>query len=278
MILDLTKGFGDFPEYKLFKFPGGEIHFKAKFDLKEPFMVVIRLNTAEDILTLAIVTETLYKDGATKIDVYMPYMPYAQADRDFSRGESFSLKTITKILNNLPVNKYMIFDTHSDVAPALLKNCEVLQNDSFIDWVCNEIDKPLKDMIWLSPDAGAYKKIFKLAERLNFKGQILCCQKDRDIKTGEVHVIVPPIPEGKDILIIDDICVGGRTFIEISKAIPRTGSKLYLAVSHGIFSNGLSELSHHFTNIFTTNSRFDQYKSDTFGKYLDGFLKQYKII
>ena len=70
--------------------------------------------------------------------------------------------------------------------------------------------------VWLSPDSGAYKKIFKLAEKIGFKGEILCCQKNRDIKTGEVSVVVPTLP-AKDILIIDDICVGGRTFVEIAK-------------------------------------------------------------
>ena len=29
MILDLTQGFGDFPEYKLFKFPDGSIKFEV---------------------------------------------------------------------------------------------------------------------------------------------------------------------------------------------------------------------------------------------------------
>lgn len=275
-MINLTKGFGDFEDYKLFKFPGGEIHFILKGQIVEEYLIQTRLNTSDDVITLGIVADTLHKRGAKYITAYIPYFPYAQADRDFAPNESFSLKTMMKWFNSLPIDKYMIFDPHSDVAPALLKNCEVLQNDFFIDWVGDEIRKTSNNgVLWLCPDSGAAKKIFKLAEKIGFKGEILCCQKDRNTSTGEVSVQVPTLPL-KDILIIDDICVGGRTFTEIAKKIRKTeGRKLFLAISHGIFSNGFGELSQHFNNVFTTNSRSDKYNM---GNVPEEFLKQYKII
>ena len=67
-------------------------------------------------------------------------------------------------------------------------------------------------------------------------------------------------PGSKNFVICDDICDGGRTFIEIAKAIqevrPRSifNDKIYLCVTHGIFSAGFEELEKYFTAIFTTNS------------------------
>ena len=52
--LDLTKGFGITPNYKLFKFPGGEIHFKLKIEIKESVRITTRLNTSDDILALVL--------------------------------------------------------------------------------------------------------------------------------------------------------------------------------------------------------------------------------
>lgn len=59
-------------------------------------------------------------------------------------------------------------------------------------------------------------------------------------------------------MIIDDICLGGRTFINIRKEIPN--KEVYLAVSHGVFDSGgygdpIPALTEAFTHIFTTNSR-----------------------
>jgi ribose-phosphate pyrophosphokinase len=69
---------------------------------------------------------------------------------------------------------------------------------------------------------------------------------------------------------VDDICDGGRTFIEISKALDGYQGELYLFVTHGIFSKGFEELFKHFTKIYTTNSIKDIEQSDK--------LKQYKVI
>jgi len=69
----------------------------------------------------------------------------------------------------------------------------------------------------------------------------------------------------KDVFIIDDICDGGRTFIEIAKAVDEVRKlsssvkrehygKNYLIVTHGIFSAGFDFLVQHFDGIYCTNS------------------------
>jgi ribose-phosphate pyrophosphokinase len=57
-------------------------------------------------------------------------------------------------------------------------------------------------------------------------------------------------------MIVDDICDGGRTFIKLAKAIQnqRPNAKIYLVVTHGIFSAGFDELSKWFEGIYTTDS------------------------
>jgi ribose-phosphate pyrophosphokinase len=76
-----------------------------------------------------------------------------------------------------------------------------------------------------------------------------------------VKTEVPDISKyvGKKFLIIDDICDGGRTFIELVKAIQEQlpDAECYLCVTHGIFSAGLKELNKYFKGIFCTNSYSD---------------------
>lgn len=57
-------------------------------------------------------------------------------------------------------------------------------------------------------------------------------------------------------VIVDDICDGGRTFVELAKAIKagRPTAKIYLIVTHGIFSAGYTQLKEYFERIYTTNS------------------------
>ena len=63
----------------------------------------------------------------------------------------------------------------------------------------------------------------------------------------------------KDMIIIDDICDGGATFINIAKELRKPGymykdNKIYLIVTHGIFSKGTTKLSQYFDGIYCTNS------------------------
>lgn len=261
--IKLVNGITDNAQYKAFKFPGGEIHLKFKQDFSETerdFLIDTRLNSSDDIMLLIIAIDVLKKDWPDKkIHVYIPYMPYQQADRDFSVGECFSLKTITTLLNSMPVESYKVYDPHSDVTPALLKNCRVVDNSNYIKTVVESLEP---NLVLLSPDAGAYKKIYKLAEKIKFSGEVASANKSRSISTGNIDSIELSRQDfdGRDVLIVDDICIGGRTFIELAKKLKeRNVGNLYLAVSHGIFSNGLNELSKYFTKVFTTNSRMSHY-------------------
>ena len=82
------------------------------------------------------------------------------------------------------------------------------------------------------------------------------CSKNRDVKTGKLtgFSVYTDDLNGKDCLIVDDICDGGGTFIGLAEKLKNKNSgKLYLAVSHGIFSNGFTNLDC-FERIFTTDS------------------------
>jgi len=86
----------------------------------------------------------------------------------------------------------------------------------------------------------------------------------RDMASGKIiRTEVPGLDDtsgSKNFVICDDICDGGRTFIEIAKAIqynrPKEifNDKIYLCVTHGIFSAGFEELEKYFKAILTTNS------------------------
>ena len=269
-ILDLRKGITKNDEYDAFVFPGGEVHFKlhnpSVLYVSNGIRIISRITNAADLMLLILVVETIRKDGYTgKLEVVLPYMPYQQADRDFSLGECFSLQTVCKMLNTLDVDRYFIFDPHSDVSPALLHKTTVVDNSSYIYDVLLHIrskqSETLEDTLCIiSPDAGAYKKIGKLCSKLDWRGELVAANKYRSISTGSIESLELSKQDfgGKDVLIIDDICIGGRTFIELAKKLrEKNAGKIYLAISHGVFSNGFRDLNEHFEGIFCTDSFFN---------------------
>lgn len=259
MILHLDQNFkplaGEEIQFESFMFSGGEPHIKINPDFNRTKLVTIthRLNSFNDLGLLCLATDALQRMGAKLNTLVIPYFPAARQDRVMIPGEPLSVKVYADIINALHFQKVIVFDAHSEVTPALLNNCEVITNHSFIQ---NVISKIGKEVILISPDGGALKKIYKVSE---FLGGIpvVECSKSRDVKTGKLtgFKVYEDDLNGKACLIVDDICDGGGTFMGLAQELKnKNAGPLYLAVSHGIFNKGFEALNLNFENIFTTNS------------------------
>lgn len=103
------------------------------------------------------------------------------------------------------------------------------------------------------------KKVHKIAEDFQATNEVIICTKHRD-ENGKLSKTLVPLTEeslDKDLIIIDDICDGGGTFVNIGKAIKENKDfkgKVFLIVTHGIFTRGFETLSEYFDKIYTTNS------------------------
>lgn len=261
MILNLDPTFTPFGifksiEYKTSTFPGGEPHLKICTDLRSVNSVQIthRIQSFNDFGLALLAIDALKRLGVKTIKLFIPYFPGARQDRIMTSGEALTVKVYTDILNATHLDEVCILDPHSDVTPALLNHCKTLNNFGFIEDVLRQI--PSKDLVLISPDHGAFKKTYKLASHLK-KYKMVDCSKHRDLETGKLsHFSVHTSSlNGKDCLIVDDICDGGGTFIGLAKALKeKQAGRIYLAISHGIFSKGLEPLKKELTHIFTTNS------------------------
>lgn len=279
MVINLDKAFkpikGKEIEFEQFVFSGGEPHIKINpnFDTSLKVDVTHRLNSFAELGLLCLAVDALKRMNVTIGTLYIPYFPAARQDRVMVKGEALSVKVYAEIINNLNFAKVLVFDPHSEVTPAVLNNCKVIPNHHFIAEVLKVIGQ---NAVLISPDGGALKKIYKTSEFLGGQ-EVVECTKRRDVKTGKLEGFEAYIDDlnGKDCLIVDDICDGGGTFIGLAEVLKsKNAGNLYLAVSHGIFSKGLGELSKHFKITFTTNSFKDIENTNQFLqiKLEDGLL------
>ncbi|MBB6272578.1 ribose-phosphate pyrophosphokinase [Pedobacter cryoconitis] len=257
-VLNLSTGFKPFNssleeiESKSFLFSGGEVHIKLQ-DSAEEVLVSARLNDSNEVMKLLLAVDALRRNGSKNISVFIPYLPYARQDRVMVGGEPLSIKVMCNLINSCGFDKVYIFDVHSEVSLALLDNCELISNSSLAKQVLRE----RTDYLLVSPDAGALKKIYKLAEALMYTSDIVLCNKVRDVSNGKIKQITVDQDDlgGKDCFIIDDICDGGATFIGVAKELKkRNAGKVSLIVSHGIMSHGETELAEWIDHIYTTDS------------------------
>lgn len=239
-------------------FPGGEIHFRLPDNIIEERVILKWKPTcSDDIVLLMLVVNALHETGIKDIDLDVYYLPYARQDRVCNKGEAFSLKVIGNFLNSLDVSTIRIWDCHN-----VTETKQHLPENFVLHWEAHDIFArfnilngfDLWDLVLCAPDNGAIDRVDKIVDHFDLQTPVYLSKK-RDPFTGYIEGVEfekynRPV-NGFNVMIVDDICDGGRTFIEAAKVLKEQGAKdIYLYVTHGIFSKGLDELNAYFEHIY----------------------------
>lgn len=229
-------------------FPDGQPHIridaatvKAEW-YDEPLRIFTRINNPSDFLLVLFAKNALSYMGFQSVELHVSYLMAARMDRVMIDGEPFSLKVVAQMINMAGFSKVKIFDPHSEVSTALIDKAYAVSNHAFVaDALAHYFaNHSLRAYSLVSPDAGALKKIHKLAAHLD-EYEVIECSKMRDVKTGTLTGFNTAADDlaGKTCFIVDDICDGGGTFAGTATMLKGKGaSKVHLIVSHGIFSKG----------------------------------------
>lgn len=229
-------------------FPDGQIGVDLNVDYvdtNEPAQIRSRFSSYQDLFKILALNQVL-QDRGHEVELYCPYILGARCDKKFKPGQSFDLRIVAQILNSCNFKWVSVLDPHSDVLPALIERCVV---NSAYHWI-RLVTFDWSNKLLISPDAGAYKKIFSISENLGC--EVISGSKVR-VKDRSPKVVIHGDVDGRDCVIIDDICDGGRTFVELGKLLKGMGAKsVTLFVTHGIFSRGIQ--LENVDSIYTTNS------------------------
>lgn len=245
-------GNGNIIPVQVFTFSGGEVHVKIDMEaIKEAYIDTTNskrveihqdIRSSDDFMSVVMVKDALdeiFRFHPVPIELFSLYVPYARQDRYCEKGEAFGVKAFARLLNALGFSRVVIADPHSEVTPAVITNLDVIPQHEIafhmLGWKLR-----MENFELVSPDGGALKKIFKLGTQMNL--QVHCADKIRDTATGNIIRTDISVQDfkGANLMIVDDICDGGRTFIELAKVLrERNAGKIELFVTHGIFSKGV---------------------------------------
>jgi ribose-phosphate pyrophosphokinase len=234
-------------------FPGGEPHVQVDPGLirGQPIWIDARVGSADDFLMTLALADAVRACRPSSLGLFIPYFPGARQDRR-PFGTAFTVEIYAAAIRRLELEALIIFDPHSDVAPALLPGVEIISAGAVAE---NLITGDYAGII--CPDAGAEKRVHDFARAMSITN-IIHARKSRDVVTGNLSgfsVDHEQMEVGRNYLVVDDICDGGGTFVGLRKAIPTPGRfGMDLWVSHGIFSKGIGDLLESYGRIFTTDS------------------------
>lgn len=273
MILNLAHKDDSEVLYVPYKYPDGQqsIKITAGMDAEngDDFLIKSRLNNFMDLEMIVCATKAI--NGMfpkSKISLFCPYFLGGRSDRKFEDGMPNYLRdVICPIIKSLNFESVFVLDPHSYSIEMGLSNYRESSITCFHNFIKNHVAG--KDYLIVCPDKGATNRVLNTARNIGYLGEIVFCDKIRDSKGNIVKTEVPHFDLSKHVLIIDDICDGGKTFTEIANIIRlrqeqskrdhelNECGELILAVTHGIFSKGTDVIYKYFDSIICTNSYSD---------------------
>lgn len=242
--------------FKTFIFPDSQPHFVLETYERDFTTATIEssIKNPTELFQVLLAADVLRQHGFSELNLDIRYLLGARMDRAISSLEPYTLQVVARVLNGVGFSRIRILDVHSEVATKLIRNSSNVLPHMVVENVRVSTGFPYI----VCPDKGAIERVKDLAHG----NYVIYCTKHRDMATGALtgfHV------EGFDgegqglgsyneVLIVDDICDGGGTFVGLAKELRKVGAKkVYLYVTHGIFSKGLEALEG-IDKIFTTDS------------------------
>lgn len=243
---------------KWWTFPAGERSCKIEGELDTEVLVKVDYRSSDDFVDMMLVVNAIRNVESTiVIDALIPYFPAARQDRVMTDGEPFALQVFAQMVKLCNFRHVEVWDPHSDVLAGMFDPGQLLivPQWELFGFLGDGGDQT--NTLLVSPDAGALKKIYKLAQRVNLP--VIEAMKVRDVATGAIthtRVDVSTRPDGPVTLyVVDDIIDGGRTFVELAAVLREAYEieELVLFATHGIFSKGL-EVLECYDRIFVANN------------------------
>lgn len=253
--------------YTISSFPDGtplikkDLHTQLSMDVVD---IIWTFESMAELPTVIMIANDAKGRGAP-IQLFMPYVPNARMDRAYRGEDVFTLKWFANEINKCGFSRVVVFDVHSDVAPALINHCEV---HTPINEICEIIKNTDPDVIYF-PDAGAMKRyedtVHWALKHTGSDSRIIHGDKKREWETGKILGldIVGEVKPGEKILMIDDICSYGGTMYYSAKKLKELGAgDIDMYVSHCENSILDKERGHLFDDpdlihrVYTTDSIF----------------------
>lgn len=181
--------------------------------------------------------KTMLAGFGFEAELHIPFLPYGRQDKPISNEGTFALSTFAGLINSLEFSRVVTVDAHSDRFMQLIKNGV---DQSAGVYFYRAFEDSGADCIGI-PDRGAMRRYGPMMSNV----PVIIGNKERDQATGHLKYTGAAGADvrGKSVLIVDDICDGGMTFILFAGLLMDLGVReISLYTTHGIYSKGTKVL------------------------------------
>lgn len=222
------------------RFPDGESRISAGPAAGRVFLYAALHRPDAKLTPLLLAADALRRQGAGKVVLVAPYMPYLRQDQVFEPGQSLSRDVFAGVLGRA-FDRIVTVQAHmhrtSDLSAAF--GGRPASNLSAASLLARAGDWPAP--VFVAPDIEATSWAQEAAGAVggDWTGLRKVREGDREVRLGPVEAVAV---RGRQAVILDDICSSGATLLAAAGALLSAGAAAVdVAIVHALFPSAVGD-------------------------------------
>jgi len=234
------------------KFNDGEISIRINQNIRNKEVFIIQPTCSnsnqsvnDSMMELLLLVRTMKRASAETITAVIPYYGYARQDRKSAPRVPISASDVAMLLEVAGVDRIVAVDLHCGQIQGFFHNAPVDNLYASIVFVPYFVQKGLKKVVIVSPDAGGVDRAKKFQENMRRQGvdtdlAIISKQRAQAGVVESMHLIGSV--DGAAAIIVDDLCDTGGTLVKAAELLKAEGAtQVFAAITHPVFSGSALE-------------------------------------
>ena len=224
------------------RFSDGEFNFQIGENVRGADVFIIQPTcppTDRNLMELLIMLDTFKRASAERVTAVIPYFGYARSDKKDRPRVPIAAKLTANLITTSGADRVLTIDLHASQIQAFfdIPVDHLYAAPVIVNYFQNN---SIEDLVVVSPDTGGAERARAYAKRLD-AGLVLVDKRREKANVAEVMNVVGDV-EGKNCLIVDDMCDTGGTICKVAAALNENGAnEIYACFSHGILSGRATE-------------------------------------
>jgi ribose-phosphate pyrophosphokinase len=159
--------------------------------------------------------------SANKVVAVIPYVGYARQDRKDKPRVAIGSKLVANMLEAAGADRVITMDLHAPQIQGYF-DIPVDHLDSSAIFIPYIEQLQIENLTFAAPDVGSANRIREIASYFN--AEMVICDKHRKRANEIASMVVIGDVEGKDIILIDDLCDTGGTLAKAAALLKEKGA------------------------------------------------------
>jgi ribose-phosphate pyrophosphokinase len=226
---------------KVSRFSDGEIQPVFQESIRGDYVFLIQGTFAptDNLMELLLMIDAARRASAYKVIAVIPYYGYARQDRKDKPRVAIGSKLVANMLTAAGADRVITMDLHAPQIQAFF-DIPVDHLDSSAIFIPYIEQLRLKNLTFAAPDVGSANRVREIASY--FDAEMVICDKHRKRANEIASMVVIGDVQGKDIVLIDDLCDTGGTLAKSAGLLMEKGALSVRALcTHPVLSGNAYE-------------------------------------